>query len=1202
MESKINRQSLYQSIFSVRLSRICIAAFVLLFGIGAEAFAQTGNYTIIDVPGSQSTFADDINDAGDVVGYYDYAYPASHGFKWSNGVFTIIDPPGSTILTTASKINTAGDIIGNYRDTANKDRSYKWSNGVLTIIGAPGGGGNETYVIGINSAGDIIGGYSVFGVGYKGFKLSNGVFTLISPPGSVNNYTRGINNAGDVVGDYSTSGRLYGYKLSNGIFTIIDPPSPSGGFITGTNNIGEVVGQYYDGNKWRSYKWSNGIFTLINSPGSVDTYAYDINDSGTVIGNYFDGNTEHGFKWNNGVFTIIDPPGSDRTYINGINNAGDMVGFYYDANNKAHGFKFTNNNATLTATVQTNPAGRSFTVDGVTYNSTQTFNWQSGAAHTIGTNSPQTGSNGTQYVWSNWSDGGAISHTVSPTSNVTYTANFTDSLPQCIRPNLGYDFGDVLFGTSQEKTFTYTNNLPISFTPQNYTLEGAADYCITSNSCENTLLAPGQSCTWTAKFTARAGGLRINEAFNLFTKPGLSNGSDCKGLAGNGTINPNQITRQYQVSYPSVPYGHCTNAATGYTIKSRGCALTSLTMAINYILASAPASVILPTPPNLQTFALGIGGITKPPVNANFCMKGPGNDVLFDVITNNYPLVTPAAARALEWRDLNIANDSASLVNVLKGGYPVVVAIVHKKNNAACNVSQPSGNCFYNAHYVIAIDENLNVIDPEVTSGPVSLQSVVTRRTVKGAVGWKARGLVKVRDKAFDLPKQVRNCPAGNFTYENSFTAKSNIFNKPFENGNLEITNCDSVLSSGNVTTLQAESVNTANDGSLSVYGNENVDFLVVNSQGNRTGYDSTTQQIVQEIPNSNYYLENITAFDEPTDNLGNSVAQISRPANGSYQVVIKGTQAGQYQVTINRSNRYGQSLTPIIFTGSIQSGETIIRSFTYTSSKNTVDFDKDGNADVSVFRPDNGVWYLNQSQNGFTGAQFGVSTDKLVPADYDGDGKTDIAVYRSGTWYLSRSSAGFTGIAFGDGNDIPQPADFDGDGKAEIAVWRPSNGTWYAFNLVNNQFTAYQFGASTDKPVVGDYDGDGKADYAVYRPSNGTWYLQRSTAGFTGMQFGDANDKPVAADYDGDGKTDVAVFRPSNGVWYLNRSTAGFTSSQFGVSTDLPTPADYDGDGKADIAVFRSGTWYLNRSTAGFLGIAFGAATDKPVPNAFVP
>jgi Divergent InlB B-repeat domain len=84
---------------------------------------------------------------------------------------------------------------------------------------------------------------------------------------------------------------------------------------------------------------------------------------------------------------------------------------------------FTQNPVQIT--VKTNPTGRSFTVDGTTYTTTQAFSWAPGSSHTIATTSPQSGSTGVQYVWKSWSDGGSISHTVAPTTNKTYTATFT---------------------------------------------------------------------------------------------------------------------------------------------------------------------------------------------------------------------------------------------------------------------------------------------------------------------------------------------------------------------------------------------------------------------------------------------------------------------------------------------------------------------------------------------------------------------------------------------------------------------------------------------------------------------------------------------------------------------------------------------------------------------------------------------------------
>jgi hypothetical protein len=136
-----------------------------------------------------------------------------------------------------------------------------------------------------------------------------------------------------------------------------------------------------------------------------------------------------GWKNSGVAVSITAKPAITSTFSNWT---GSGIGSYSGANNPAsitmvgpitEVAAFTQN--PVQVMVQTSPAGRSFTVDGIDYNATQGFSWDPGSSHTIATSSPQSDGTGVQYVWKSWSDGGSISHTVTPTSNKTYTANFT---------------------------------------------------------------------------------------------------------------------------------------------------------------------------------------------------------------------------------------------------------------------------------------------------------------------------------------------------------------------------------------------------------------------------------------------------------------------------------------------------------------------------------------------------------------------------------------------------------------------------------------------------------------------------------------------------------------------------------------------------------------------------------------------------------
>jgi alpha-tubulin suppressor-like RCC1 family protein len=155
--------------------------------------------------------------------------------------------------------------------------------------------------------------------------------------------------------------------------------------------------------------------------------------------------------------TLVEP---DETFkVNLSNVTGATVG---DAQGLG---TILNDDLEVLIAVNTSPAGLSFTVDGTTYTSSHTFQWLSGSTHTIATTSPQSLVAGTRYLLLNWSDGGAISHSVTaPSSPGTITANFQTQYQLTTSAGVGgsilpvsgfFNAGPILITATPNSGFTF---------------------------------------------------------------------------------------------------------------------------------------------------------------------------------------------------------------------------------------------------------------------------------------------------------------------------------------------------------------------------------------------------------------------------------------------------------------------------------------------------------------------------------------------------------------------------------------------------------------------------------------------------------------------------------------------------------------------------------------------------------------------------
>ncbi len=153
-----------------------------------------------------------------------------------------------------------------------------------------------------------------------------------------------------------------------------------------------------------------------------------------------------------------------------------------------------------------------------------------------------------------------------------------------------------------------------------------------------------------------------------------------------------------------------------------------------------------------------------------------------------------------------------------------------------------------------------------------------------------------------------------------------------------------------------------------------------------------------------------------------------------------------------------------------------------------TGDFDGDLKTDFAVVRKNvDGAgtpltWFILQSNFGYDfgiAARWGANGDIPLVGDFDGNGKADITIFRpsTGVWgsLLSNSSsvAGTTQkfATFGQNSDVPQPADYDGDGIVDYAVFRPgSTGEFYILKSSDSAVRGFRIGGQSSTPVSAPY------------------------------------------------------------------------------------------------------------------------------------
>jgi probable HAF family extracellular repeat protein len=257
------------------------------------------------IPNYASSFANDINTSGQVVGY-DTVNGYSAAFEYENGtMLNLKNLSVNVIATSANGINSAGEVVGNAAFINNPDS-------------------------------DSLGGFLYANGEIQGSPLNVSYY----PTGYITGNSYAINDSGDIAGvgyDYPDSLAACAAVYSNGN---IQPFGTSITVATAINSSGHAIGQTYQNVPPSSFLFVNGSVTPLTL--SASQYADALNDEDQVVGTigsdaalFDDGTTTD-------LNTLI--PGNSGWALENataINDLGQIVGIGTNPNGQTDGFLLT---------------------------------------------------------------------------------------------------------------------------------------------------------------------------------------------------------------------------------------------------------------------------------------------------------------------------------------------------------------------------------------------------------------------------------------------------------------------------------------------------------------------------------------------------------------------------------------------------------------------------------------------------------------------------------------------------------------------------------------------------------------------------------------------------------------------------------------------------------------------------------------------